>query len=157
MIDFSQMLPRLIVALVLGSLMGLERELAGKEAGIRTSMMVAGGSALFSIAAISLPFLLTQMTGADVQNIVSSNSGFLAIIANIVVGIGFLGAGIIIKTEEHVHGLTTAAVIWTVAAVGVLAGIGLIEFASVGAVIFSIALYAMRKLGISEQIQSRRK
>ncbi len=157
MIDFSQMLPRLIVALALGSLMGFERELAGKEAGIRTSMMVAGGSALFSIAAISLPFLLAQMTGADVQSIVSSNSGFLAIIANIVVGIGFLGAGIIIKTEEHVHGLTTAAVIWTVAAVGVLAGIGLLQFASVGAVVFSIALYGMRKLGISEQIQSRRK
>jgi len=157
MIEFSQMVIRLIVALILGSLMGFERELAGKQAGIRTSMMVAGGSALFSIAAISMPFVLAMNTGANVADIVVSNSGFLAIIANIVIGIGFLGAGIIIKTEEHVHGLTTAAVIWTVAAVGVLSGIGLLRFAIWAAIIFAVALYTMRRLGISEQIQSKAK
>jgi putative Mg2+ transporter-C (MgtC) family protein len=148
MMDFSQMLLHLAAALVLGGLMGLERELAGKEAGIRTSMMVAGGAAMFSIAALSLPYIIVP--AANVPEVLARNGGFLAVIANIVVGIGFLGAGIIIKTEEHVHGLTTAAVVWTVAAVGVLAGIGLIEFATVSAIVVSILLYLMRVMNVSE-------
>jgi putative Mg2+ transporter-C (MgtC) family protein len=77
----------------------------------------------------------------------------LNVIANIAVGIGFLGAGIIIKTEEHVYGLTSAAVIWVIAAVGMLAGLGLTQFAVATAVTLSVLLYIMRKLGISEKLQ----
>ncbi len=141
------------VAIALGALMGLERELAGKEAGIRTGMMVAGGSAIFTIVALYLPALLAENYATNVHDILAHNAGFLNVIANIAVGIGFLGAGIIIKTGEHVYGLTSAAVIWVIAAVGMLAGLGLMQFAVATAVTVSVLLYVMRKLGISEFVQ----
>ena len=145
------MLTNFGVAIVLGALMGLEREMVGKEAGIRTSIMVAGGAAIFSLIALNLPYIITAETG-EVTEVLARNSGFLTVIANIVVGIGFLGAGIIIKTEERVHGLTTAAVIWAVAAVGTLAGIGLLEFAAATAIIFSGLLYILRKARVVEKL-----
>ena len=145
------MLTNFGVAIVLGALMGLEREMVGKEAGIRTSIMVAGGAAIFSLIALNLPYIITAETG-EVAEVLARNSGFLTVIANIVVGIGFLGAGIIIKTEERVHGLTTAAVIWAVAAVGTLAGIGLLEFAAATAIIFSGLLYILRKARVVEKL-----
>ena len=145
------MLTNFGVAIFLGALMGLEREMVGKEAGIRTSIMVAGGAAIFSLIALNLPYIITAETG-EVTEVLARNSGFLTVIANIVVGIGFLGAGIIIKTEERVHGLTTAAVIWAVAAVGTLAGIGLLEFAAATAIIFSGLLYILRKARVVEKL-----
>ena len=143
--DFSQMLTNFAVALVLGALIGLERELAGKEAGIRTSLMVSGGASLFAMMAIIAPHLVSP----------ESSGAALAILANIVVGVGFLGAGIILKTEERVHGLTTAAVVWATAAVGALAGIGLLKFAATTAIIFAGILYLLRKFGIAEKINTK--
>lgn len=148
------MLTNFAVALILGALMGLERELAGKEAGIRTSLMVAGGAALFAILGINLPYIIAA-SSENLAEVIARNSGFLAVIANIVVGIGFIGAGIIIKTEERVHGLTTAAVVWATAAVGALAGVGLLQFASATAIILVAILYLLRKLGVVEKINPR--
>ncbi len=136
------MLTNFVVALALGALIGLERELAGKEAGIRTSLMVSGGASLFAIMALVAPSLVKP----------ESSGAALAILANIVVGIGFLGAGIILKTEERVHGLTTAAVVWATAAVGALAGIGFLGFAATTAIIFAGILYILRKVGLVEKI-----
>ncbi len=150
------MIIRLVIALAVGALMGLERELVGKEAGIRTSMLVAGGAAIFTLIALNLPYLIAA-TPADVPNVIARNGGFLAVIANIVVGIGFLGAGIIIKTtgDEHVHGLTTAAVIWATAAIGVLAGLGLFKFAATATIVITGLLYFLRKIGVQEKIKAR--
>jgi putative Mg2+ transporter-C (MgtC) family protein len=151
MMDFSQIMGRLVAAMIFGSIMGLERELAGKEAGVRTNMLVAGGSALFTLVSLSLPFII----GVDFNNtadVLARNSGFLSIIANIVVGIGFLGAGIIIKTPEHVHGLTTAALVWTTAAIGILCGLGMFEIAGTSAVLLSGVLYLLRRLNVTENI-----
>lgn len=139
------------VALLLGALTGLERELAGKEAGIRTSLMVAGGAALFAIIGLNLPYLVAT-SPENLPEVVARNSGFLSVVANIVIGVGFLGAGIIIKTGERVHGLTTAAVIWVTAAVGTLAGIGLLKFAATAAIILAAILYLLRKLGVVEKV-----
>jgi len=75
------------------------------------------------------------------------------VIANIVVGIGFLGAGIILKTRERVHGLTTAAVVWVAAAVGTLVGLGLVKFALISAVLMTGLLYLMRKFGLYEHVR----
>lgn len=136
------MLTNFAVALVLGALMGLERELAGKEAGIRTSLIVVGGASIFAMMALITPYLVNS----------ASSGAALAILANIVVGIGFLGAGIILKTDDRIHGLTTAAVVWTTAAVGALAGIGLLKFAAAAAVTFAVILYLLRKLGVVEKI-----
>ena len=152
MLTFEQMLINLIVALALGALIGVEREFAGKEAGIRTSMLVAGGAAIFSMIALALPFLIGKDVTNFAQAITVQNAGFLNIIANIVVGIGFLGAGIIIKNKNHVHGLTTAADIWMTSAIGVLVGIGLVQFAVVSAIIISGLLFLFRKMKVSERI-----
>jgi len=132
---------RLLVALALGALVGLERELVGKEAGVRTGMMVAGGAAIFCIISLSAPGII---------GIASASGAALNIIANVVVGIGFLGAGAIIKNDQRAHGLTTAAVIWATASVGLLAGMGLIGFAAFAAVLFTVLLYFLRKTGIKQ-------
>ena len=80
------------IALVLGAVLGIERELVGKgEAGVRTEMLVAGGSALFSMAALSLPYIVA--TSPENLKSIIAGGGFLGTIAGIASGIGFLGAG----------------------------------------------------------------
>ncbi|MBX9582994.1 MAG: MgtC/SapB family protein [Gemmataceae bacterium] len=102
---------RLAVAGLLGALLGWEREKRGKAAGLRTHILVAVGSAAF----VAIP----QQAGYD-------PNGVARVIQGLVAGIGFLGAGCIIKSEAdaHVSGLTTAAGVWLTAAVGVAAGVG---------------------------------
>lgn len=141
------MVIRLVVALALGIIIGIERELVGKEAGMRTAMLVSSGAALFTMAGLALPYIVSSdpsLTG----EIIARNSGFLAVIANVVVGIGFLGAGIIIKNQERVHGLTTAAVVWMTAAIGVLVGVGLWQFATIATFIIVVALYILRRVNL---------
>jgi putative Mg2+ transporter-C (MgtC) family protein len=132
--DLTQMIVRLVIAMILGAILGIERELVGKEAGVRTGMLVAAGSALFTMTALLLPMLIPS----------TAHGSAMSIIANIVVGIGFLGGGIIIKSGEHVRGLTTAAVVWTTAAIGILVGLGFSEFATVATVLMSGLLYFLR-------------
>ncbi|MCZ2497114.1 MgtC/SapB family protein [Xylophilus sp. Kf1] len=102
---------RLLLAALLGGLLGLERERSGKEAGIRTHMLVSMGSALF--------VLVSQQSGV-VQTDISR------VVQGIIAGVGFLGAGTILKDSgsAHVRGLTTAAGIWLTAAIGMAAGLG---------------------------------
>jgi putative Mg2+ transporter-C (MgtC) family protein len=144
MLTLEEMLLRLGLAVVLGILVGLEREWAGKEAGIRTDMMVAAGSAIFTIVGISLPYLIA-VSPENLPEIIARNSGFLTVIANIVVGVGFLGAGIIVKHGIHVRGLTTAATVWFVSAIGILCGVGLINLAVISAVSITIVLEILRR------------
>ena len=142
---------RFAIALVLGALLGFERELVGKEsAGVRTVMLVSSGAAIFAMAGLALPYIVSAGTG-NLADVVARNSGYLGMIANIVVGIGFLGSGIIIKSGDQPRGVTTAALVWTAAAVGVLVGIGLTEFAVSAAILLAILLYLLRKLNISEK------
>lgn len=112
---------RLVVATALGAGIGLQRELAGKPAGLRTHILVCVGSALFTVSSLEgfpLP--------ADPSRVA----------AGIVVGIGFLGAGTIIRGEEGiVVGLTTAATIWIIAAIGLAVGAGLYLLALVSTAI----------------------
>jgi len=102
---------RLLVAAVLGGLLGYERENQGKSAGVRTHMMVAIGAALF--------VLVPLQAGASVTDLTRVLQGLIA-------GVGFLGAGAIIMGTRSVEtrGLTTAASIWVTAAIGVAAGMG---------------------------------
>jgi len=101
--------------------------------------------------ALTLPYITAATQGA-LPDAAALNSAF-AVIANIVVGIGFLGAGIIIKLNDHPHGVTTAALVWTAAAIGTLVGIGLTQFAFAAAVILAILLYLLRRLNISESLE----
>lgn len=111
MTPFAQDLLSLSVAVVLGGTIGLERELSDKAAGLRTNILICLGSCLFAIMSHRLA---EGIAGADPTRIA----------AQIVSGIGFLGAGAIMREGEHVSGLTTAATTWVVAAIGVAAGFG---------------------------------
>lgn len=142
MLTLEEMIIRLGAAIVLGAIIGLERELAGKDAGIRTDIMVSAGSAVFTIVGLSLPYLLGP--NVAIGEVIVQNAGFLNVIANIVVGVGFLGAGVIVKQGIHVRSLTTAATVWFVAAIGVLSAIGLIEFAAIAAIGLALLLALLR-------------
>ncbi len=141
---------RFAVALVLGALLGLERELVGKEsAGIRTTMLVTSGASIFTMVGLVLPYIVTAGGAGVLADVLAHNSGFLSVIANVVVGIGFLGAGLIIKTNDHPHGVTTAALIWMAAAIGVLAGVGLLAFGTAAAIVIALLLYLLRRTNLS--------
>jgi len=153
MLGFEQMIVRLLIALSLGALVGLERNLAGKEAGMRTEMLISGGASLFTIIALALPYLAAPSPEFVPQAVL--NGTFVSVIANIVVGIGFLGAGIIIQTREHVRGLTTAAAVWATAAIGILAGLGLWQFGLAATLIIVVLLYLSRKLEVEEMLTQK--
>jgi putative Mg2+ transporter-C (MgtC) family protein len=104
--------------------------------------MVAAGSAIFAMISLVVPYV------AGVSEEAIRNTLPDRVLANIVVGVGFLGAGIIVKEGLHVRGLTTAATVWFVAAIGTLAGIGLLQFAAVSAVGLSLLLYFLRKIDL---------
>jgi putative Mg2+ transporter-C (MgtC) family protein len=118
------MVLRLLLAAALGAIIGYQRERAGKPAGLRTHTLICVGAALFTIASIY------GFGAADPARVA----------AGIVAGIGFLGAGAIIRTREHIVGLTTAASIWAVAAVGLTAGAGLYLISAVTTAVIMIIL-----------------
>lgn len=108
---------RIALAAILGGVIGLERELRDKEAGLRTNMLVAMGAALFTISSIQLSEFYVNWDGSirfDPSRIIST----------IVSGVGFLGGAVIFKTGEKISGVTTAASIWVVTGVGVVVGAG---------------------------------
>ena len=107
---------QIILAAALGGLLGLEREFGKKEAGLRTYMLVCIGSCLFTI----LAFLSLNIFGEY-----KSNLDPLRVIQAVAIGIGFIGSGVIIFRRDHVEGLTTAAGLWLVAAIGVAVGLKL--------------------------------
>lgn len=108
---FTRVVVRLVLAALLGALVGLERELAGKPAGLRTHMLVALGAALF--------VLIPLQAGIELSDLSRVIQGLLA-------GVGFLCAGAILKgySEDEVHGLTTAASLWMTTAIGLGVGLG---------------------------------
>lgn len=131
---------RLAVAALLGAAGGLERELDEKAAGLRTHMLVAAGSALFTlVSAYGFHEFLTR-GGAVVRADPSR------IAAQIVTGIGFLGAGVIFRQGLTVRGLTTAASLWLVAAVGMAAGAGFWEGAVIATVVGLVSLRGLEWL-----------
>ncbi|MFH1425883.1 MAG: MgtC/SapB family protein [Candidatus Kerfeldbacteria bacterium] len=127
---------QMLLAGILGGLIGFERRAEHKEAGIRTHALVTIGSALFT--GISL-HALNSYAGFD-------NVDISRIMAQIVVGIGFLGAGIIIFTGERVHGLTTAAGIWVSSAIGMAVGVQWYWVAVIGTVIVVFLLWFVRRV-----------
>ena len=152
MLTLHEMLLRFGIALVLGAVLGIEREIVGKGAGVRTEMLVAGGATLFTMIGLTLPYLLSAETN-NLADVIARNSGPMQIIANIVVGIGFLGAGLIVKDGGHPHNLTTAALVWATAGIGILVGIGLCEFAAIVTVVLALLLFIIRKLNISQELE----
>lgn len=116
---------RLLVACLLGALIGLEREVSGKAAGVRTNLLICMGAAFFT--------LLSGVLAGE-----GGNKGQVA--SNIVQGIGFLGAGLILHNRNRVSGLTSAASVWVVASIGMACGAGLYAAAVVAAIVVVLAL-----------------
>lgn len=128
---------KLVVSVILGATIGFERELRGSPAGLRTITLVCLGSTLFTLASLMFAGPTTDVS---------------RIAAQIVVGIGFIGGGVIFQIKDHVHGLTTAASLWVTAAIGIMIGVG--EYAI--AVLTTFLAILILWLGIIEKKIPRR-
>lgn len=124
---------KILLAIVLGGLIGLERETLGKPAGSRTYALIALGSCLLTILAVQG---FSQYP----------NSSPTVMVSSIISGLGFLGAGVIIFHKEKLEGLTTAAALWAIAAVGIAIGIGWYTIALIVSVLMFLLLFIVRKI-----------
>ena len=128
----NEFILRLAIAAVLGALVGLERSIAGKHAGMRTYALVSMGSALFVAVGTLASYQLSLFAGVNPLQIAGS----------IVIGIGFIGAGLsAVRGEGHAE-LTTASGIWVAAGVGMAAGFGLYALAA-GATVFALVIFTL--------------
>ncbi len=134
---------RLLVAMVLGGLVGIERQTRGRSAGLRTNILVCLGSAAIIVAFQKLSLELNM--GAE--SAIRMDPARAA--AGVITGIGFLGAGTILKSNDFVRGLTTAASIWVVSAIGVTVGLGEYVIAVVLTTLVLVALFALHRLPIT--------
>lgn len=123
---------RLLAAAAVGGIVGLEREFKGKPAGLRTNILMCIGSCLFMIISIEV-----ARAGG-----VNADAGRIA--AQVVTGVGFLCAGTIMRSRFSVSGLTTAATIWVLAALGLAIGAGYLLLGAVGAVLITLTLVGVR-------------
>ena len=124
---------RLLLSAGLGAALGLEREYRRKPAGLRTNILIAIGSALFTILSVSM----TTGTGDPSR-----------VAGQIVTGIGFLGGGAILRNRDTVHGMTTAATIWVNAAIGVACGIGQYQLATATTALTLVVLVVLPPIEI---------
>ena len=135
----TELIQRLLLAAAIGGLIGAEREFRRKSAGFRTNILIGLGSAIFTICSMTLG----QGIGDPTR-----------ITAQIVTGIGFLGAGTILRNRDGVHGLTTAAIVWVNAALGVAAGGGEYRLAIIAGVITLSVLLVMGPLETAIEMKS---
>lgn len=134
----TELIQRLLLAAAIGGLIGAERELRRKSAGFRTNIIIALGSAVFTISS------LTMAPEGDPTRIA----------AQIVTGIGFLGAGTILRNRDGVHGLTTAATVWVNAALGVAAGGGQYRLAIIAGAITLAVLFVLGPIEAAIELKS---
>ncbi|HNO80161.1 MAG TPA: MgtC/SapB family protein [Phycisphaerae bacterium] len=133
---------RLLLCVLIGGAVGLEREYHGRAAGFRTHILVCLGCCVVMLGSTHFVRLYSHL-GED--TVVRLDPARLAY--GVLTGIGFLGAGVIMKTDWSVHGLTTAASLWIVAALGLTTGLGMYVVAGVGAALSLFTLTAMRQVG----------
>ena len=136
--DAMTIIIRVAISIGIGGLVGLERELENKPAGLRTIILVCLGSTIFMLIGYALGLIDAELG---------------RIVAGVVTGIGFLGAGAIIRARGDVHGLTTAATIWLASGLGLAIGAGLYILAIIACV---SVLIVLRLLGIVEKAINRK-
>jgi len=138
----SEILIKLALSLFVGGIVGFERELRSKSAGFRTLILICIGSTLFTIASLSI----------------THNGSVDRIAANIVSGIGFIGAGVIFKGDNRINGITTAATIWVTAALGMTIGYGLYIVSITGCVVVLIVHFLLtileRRIDAANQVRN---
>lgn len=131
------MILKMLAAMLCGGLIGLEREIHGKQAGFRTHALVSLGSALVMLVSIDLYEIYLGKTPVDPSRIA----------AQVVSGIGFLGAGAIIRSPRGISGLTTAASLWVVAGIGLATGAGFLKMALFATSLVLIVLFVFGQVG----------
>lgn len=136
MINEGVMLIRLVLSILLGGLIGLEREAHGRPAGLRTHIMVSLGSCLIMLTSMFIFDIYRTVATVDPSRIASG----------VITGIGFLGAGAILKEGEWIKGLTTASSLWVVSAIGLAAGCGFYKASIFTTALALIVLVLMRPL-----------
>lgn len=129
--QFIQFCVRMLMSVLLGGLIGYQRETAGKAAGLRTHILVSLGSTVFVLGCIGANF------GQDAVS---------RVIQGIVTGIGFIGTGTILKREADIQGLTTSAGLWTTCALGVVIGLGELGVAIIAAVLAFVVLTVIARI-----------
>ncbi|MBD0335501.1 MAG: MgtC/SapB family protein [Cyanobacteria bacterium Co-bin13] len=130
-LSWSELLNRLLLAFLLGSVIGIDRELEQKSAGLRTNMLVSLGTALF---------VLSTLQSGTAQ---ASTDALPRVIQGVATGVGFVGAGAIFQ-RDRVHGLTSAAAVWVSAAVGLTAALGQWQLGLMGVTLTLITLRAVK-------------
>src|SRR5512135_2622609 len=123
MVNDYEILFRLVLAAVLGAAVGFEREVHGRPAGIRTYLLLCMGSALIMVVS---EFLFLKYEARGMGDILRADPARIA--AQAITGIGFLGAGVILRYKDTIRGLTTAACVWVVCAIGLAIGAGFYLF-----------------------------
>ncbi len=140
---------RLCIALLVGAIIGLEREIRRKPAGLRTHMLVSFGSAMFILIIMQTGGL---QTSPDELSRVIEKDAISRVIQGIATGVGFLGAGEIVRQSSQesqrleIHGLTSAAAIWVSAALGIAAGCGLWQLGLIGSLLTFVVLNIFKRL-----------
>lgn len=137
--NWLDILLRLVTATLMASLIGLDREIRDKPAGLRTHMLVGLGAAAFSVFSLEVVDRYSHLEGSIALDPIR-------IIAGVIGGLGFLGAGSIIQSHGNTHGMTTAAGIWIAGAIGVGCGTGSYFSVTVVTIIALICLNPVRKL-----------
>jgi len=147
----AELLVRLVVGTVLGAVIGYERHLHGRPAGLRTHLLVGLASTTFML--VSTHFVYFQHYAKE--DLVAVDTSRIA--ASVVTGVGFLGGGAILRTGINVQGLTTAAGLWLVAAIGLSAGAGMYVVSAVSTMLGVVALTLLRRFEHKDDQILRRK
>lgn len=134
MLSHNVIMLRLTISVILGSLIGLERQMHRRSAGLRTHILVSLGSCLIMLTSLYVFDIYKEIATVDPSRIA----------AGVITGIGFLGAGAIIRAGEGVRGLTTAASLWVVAAIGMAVGIGFYQASLYATLIALVVLFVLR-------------
>lgn len=138
MITDTQIILRLMLSMILGGLVGFERQTHKRDAGLRTHILVCLGSCLIMLTSIYIFEVYKDQVPLDPGRIA----------AGVITGIGFLGAGTIIRGREEVKGLTTAASLWIVSAIGLSAGIGFYKASIFATLLVLIVLSVLRRIEV---------
>lgn len=151
--DYLQIIIRVLLSVIVGGIIGYEREARSRPAGMRTHIMVALGACIIALVQMEVAYWSIELAQTtSIEGAIRSDP--VRLIAQVVSGIGFLGAGTIIFDRGRLTGLTTAASLWTVAALGIAAGMGFYEIVITGLVVMYLIL---RFLKVFIQVHSERK
>lgn len=145
-LEYSEILLRILVSILAGGAVGFEREKRGRDAGFRTHLLVSVGACIFTLIELEGIDRIIQFSLANEEIRQSVNVSVHRLTAQIVTGIGFLGAGTIIVTKRSIRGLTTAASIWVCAALGMASGYGYYIIVLLGVLAILLVLLAIKRL-----------